>query len=259
MQQRAFYWLMTRLMRLVVWVFGRYRVEGAERVPRTGPLIVVANHLNNADPPLLGAALPRRIRFMAKQELFDKRPFGSFIRLFGAFPVRRFEADLQALREAQRLLGEGHAIGMFPEGHRSHGKGLQKPFPGTALIALRTGAPLLPVGITGTEAITTPRVLLRKPRITVTIGEPFTLGHPKRVTSEAVHAGSEEIMRRIAALVPARYRGVYGSPPTTAPQERESRHSNGAAAHERAVSASERTVTSPRSPARGESGEGAPS
>ena len=216
-QQRAFHWLMTRLMLVVVWTVGRYRVEGKAQVPRTGGLIVVANHLNNADPPLLGAAVPRQIRFMAKQELFDKRPFGFFIRLFGAFPVRRFEADLQALREAQRLLAEGEAIGMFPEGHRSHGKGMQKPFPGTALIALRTGATLLPVGITGTEAITTPLILVRKPRITVTIGEPFTLGQPKRVTSGAVQAGSEEIMRRIAVLVPEKYRGIYGSDPTPNP------------------------------------------
>jgi 1-acyl-sn-glycerol-3-phosphate acyltransferase len=217
LQQRAFYWLMTRLMHVVVWTVGRYRVQGRCHVPRTGALIVVANHLNNADPPLLGAAVPRPIRFMAKQELFDARPFGFFIRLFGAFPVRRFEADLQALREAQRLLADGQAIGMFPEGHRSHGKGMQKPYPGTALIALRTGATLLPVGITGTEAITTPLILVRKPRITVTVGEPFTLGQPQRVTSEAVQAGAEEIMRRIAALVPENYRGIYGANPTPNP------------------------------------------
>lgn len=209
---RAFYWLMTRLMRLVVWTFGRYEVIGVERVPAAGPLLVVANHLNNADPPLLGAALPRRVRFMAKQELFDKRPFGFFIRLFGAFPVRRFEADLQALREAQRILHGGEAIGMFPEGHRSHGKGLQQPFPGTALIALRSGATLLPVGITGTEAITTPGVLLRRPPIRVVIGEPFALPRPRRVTAEAVRDGADEIMHRIAALLPAPYRGIYAEP-----------------------------------------------
>ena len=215
--QRAYSWLTTRLMRLVVWTFGRYEVVGAERVPRWGPLLVVANHLNNADPPLLGAAMPRRIRFMAKQELFDSRPFGVFIRLFGAFPVRRFEADLGALRRAQRLLADGRAIGMFPEGHRSHGKGMQRPVPGSALIALRTGAPLLPVGITGTEAITTPAILLRKPPIRVVIGEPFTLPQTGRITAEAVREGSEEIMRRIAALLPERYRGVYGANPTPSP------------------------------------------
>ena len=210
--QRAFYWLMTRLTGTVVWTFGRYQVVGRERVPMEGPLLVVSNHLNNADPPLLGAAIPRRIHFMAKRELFEARPFGVFIRLFGAFPVRRFEADLQALREAQRILNNGGAIGMFPEGHRSHGKGLQKPFPGTALIALRTGATILPVGITGTEVITTPKVLLQNPPVRVVIGEPFTLPRSKRITAETVRAGTDEIMHRIAALLPPRYRGVYADP-----------------------------------------------
>ncbi len=207
--EAAFYWLTTRLMRLAVWTFGRYEVIGVERVPLSGPLLVVANHLHNADPPLLGASIPRRIRFMAKQELFTKRPWGFFVRLFGAFPVRRFEADLQALRRAEQLLREGWAVGMFPEGHRSHGRGLQAPFPGTALIALRSRAPVLPVAITGTEAIRSPLVLLRKPRIRVVIGEPFTLSGGERITGEQVRAATEAIMQRIAALLPEEYRGVY--------------------------------------------------
>ena len=207
-----FYWLMTRLLKLVVLVVGRYEVVGVERAPATGPLIVVANHLHNADPPLLGSAIPRRIRFMAKQELFDGRPWGLFIRLFGAFPVRRFEADLQALRTAQAILKDGGVIGMFPEGHRSRGKGMQQPFPGTALIALRSGATILPCGITGSERVRSPLILLQNPRLRVVIGEPFTLPTPKRINAEAVHAGSEEIMRRIAELVPPRYRGIYAGP-----------------------------------------------
>ena len=206
--QRAFYWLMTRLMRVVVWTFGRYEVIGKARVPADGPLIVVSNHLNNADPPLLGAAIPRRIHFMAKQELFNSR-FGWAMRWFGAFPVRRFEADLAALRAAQGILKEGAVIGMFPEGHRSRTGGMGPPHPGTALIALRTGAPLLPVAITGTEHIRTPLVLLRKPRIRVVIGEPFILPRAPRTSAEQVREGTEEIMRRIAALLPPSYRGQY--------------------------------------------------
>jgi 1-acyl-sn-glycerol-3-phosphate acyltransferase len=212
----AFYWLMTRLMRSVVLIFGRYEIVGVEHVPAEGPLIVVANHLNNADPPLLGAAIPRRIRFMAKQELFETKA-GVFYRWFGAFPVRRFEADLAALRQAQGTLKEGGVLGMFPEGHRSHGDGMGPPHPGTALIALRTGAPLLPVGITGTEAIRTPMVLLRNPRIRVVIGEPFQLPVTRRISSAQVEAGTDEIMHRIAALLPSRYRGAYGGERTESP------------------------------------------
>jgi 1-acyl-sn-glycerol-3-phosphate acyltransferase len=215
----TFYWLMTGLLRSVVWIFGRYEVVGVEHVPADGPLIVVANHLNNADPPLLGAAIPRRIRFMAKQELFETKA-GAFYRWFGAFPVRRFEADLAALRQAQSILKEGGVLGMFPEGHRSHGNGMGPPHPGTALIALRTGAPLLPVGITGTEAIRTPMVLLRNPRIRVVIGEPFTLTANRRISAEQVESGTDEIMRRIAALLPPKYRGVYGEGERFEPQRR---------------------------------------
>jgi 1-acyl-sn-glycerol-3-phosphate acyltransferase len=214
--------MMTRLMRSVVWVFGRYEVVGVEHVPAEGPLIVVSNHLNNADPPLLGSAIPRPIRFMAKQELFETKA-GVFYRWFGAFPVRRFEADLAALRQAQSILKEGGVLGMFPEGHRSHGNGMGPPHPGTALIALRTGAPLLPVGITGTEAIRTPTVLLRNPRIRVVIGEPFTLPASRRISAEQVGTGTDEIMRRIAALLPPKYRGVYGDGGRLEPQRREER------------------------------------
>ncbi len=221
--ERAFYRLVVVAMHIVVSVvtLGGYAVQGRRHVPHDGGLIVVANHLNNADPPLLAAAIPRRIHFMAKQELFDQKPWGFFIRLFGAFPVRRFEADVNALRTAQRYLAAGDAIGMFPEGHRSRNGGLQTLFPGTAVIALRTGAALLPVAITGTEAVRSPKVLIARPRITVTIGEPFALGKPQRVTSEAVREGTEEIMRRIAALLPPTYHGVYaetaaGSPSSAA-------------------------------------------
>jgi 1-acyl-sn-glycerol-3-phosphate acyltransferase len=218
----AFYWLMTRLMRAVVWTFGRYQVTGVERVPADGPLIVVANHLNNADPPLLGAAIPRRIRFMAKQELFETKA-GVFYRWFGAFPVRRFEADLAALRQAQAILKEGGVIGMFPEGHRSRGGGMGPPHPGTALIALRSGVPLLPVGITGTEAIRSPAVLLKNPRIRVVIGEPFQLPAARRITSTLVEEGTEEIMHRIAALLPPAYRGLYADGTAFEPQRRRGR------------------------------------
>jgi 1-acyl-sn-glycerol-3-phosphate acyltransferase len=204
-------------MRLVVWTFGRYEVRGKDHVPTAGPLIIVANHLNMADPPLLGAAIPRRIHFMAKQELFDSR-FGWAMRWFGAFPVRRFEADLAALRAAQGILKEGGVLGMFPEGHRSRGGGMGPPHPGTALIALRTGAPLLPVGITGTEHVRTPLVLLQKPRIRVVIGEPFRLPQARRITAAQVQEGTDEIMRRIAGLLPPSYRGQYADGAAAQPQ-----------------------------------------
>jgi 1-acyl-sn-glycerol-3-phosphate acyltransferase len=171
-------------------------------------LIVVANHLSLIDPPLLAASLPRRLRFMAKQELFESRG-GVFVRLFGAFPVRRFQADRQALRQARSLLENGEAVAMFPEGHRSDGNGMIAAHPGTALIALQSGAPVLPVAITGSEQIRSLRFILQHPRITVTVGEPFVLPRTGRIDSGAVEEAGLLIMRSIAELLPPSYRGVY--------------------------------------------------
>ena len=209
----AFYWSSTRLMAAVMRVFARWELRGAGRLPATGGVLIVANHLHIADPPLLGASLPRRhLLFMAKAELFRKAPGNVVVRLFGAFPVRRFEADLKALRTAQELLRAGHAVVILPEGHRNrNGVALQQPFPGAALVALRAGVPVLPVGITGTQQIHGASVLLKRPRITVTVGEPFELPRPARIDSAAVYAAGDEIMRRIAALLPQEYRGAWGS------------------------------------------------
>lgn len=206
-----FYWLTTHLMALVLRVFGRWEVRGREHVPPRGPLLVIANHLHNADPPLLGASISnRRIHFMAKIELFQKGVLSLPIRLFGGFPVRRFEADLRALRLAQELLKAGEAVGILPEGHRNrHGTGMQQPYPGAALIALRTGATILPVGITGSQQIRSIGVLLKQPRITVTIGEPFRLDHTGKIDGDAVRAASAAMMRQIAALLPPEYQGLW--------------------------------------------------
>ena len=204
------YFVMCSTMATALRIFGRWEVRGRRHVPIRGPLIVVSNHLHNADPPLLGASLPRRIHFMAKIELFQKGLRSLPVTLFGSFPVRRFEADLAALRTAQELLRDGEAICMLPEGHRNrHGTALQEPFPGAALIALRSGAPVLPVGITGTEQIKGIGILLKRPRITVTIGEPFLLPRTGKLDGETVRAASETIMRRIAALLPPEYQGRW--------------------------------------------------
>jgi 1-acyl-sn-glycerol-3-phosphate acyltransferase len=147
---------------------------------------------------------------MAKVELFRVPLFGYMVKWYGAFPVRRFEADLRALRVSSNVLASGLALGMFPEGHRSRTGGLLKAHPGTAVVALRSGAPVLPVAITGTEKLRDPwSILRRRPRIQVVIGQPFSLGAPAQARGEAVSVATERIMREIAALLPAAYRGVY--------------------------------------------------
>lgn len=204
-----FYWACTYLLRGALWLVVRWEVVGREHVPKEGGLIVVSNHLNNADPPIVGAAIAkRRVRWMAKVELF-RYPFGIIPRLWGAFPVRRFDADLGAMLTAERILRQGGVLGMFPEGTRSRTGYLGKPHPGTAVIALRTGATVLPCAVTGTQRLRNPLVLLRRPRFRVVIGEPMRVERVKRPTEEQVGELTERIFGAIRALLPPEYIGPY--------------------------------------------------
>lgn len=187
----------------------RYEVVGRELVPRSGGVIVVSNHLNNADPPMIQRALSRYVVFMAKKEMIEAPVIGPLFRAWGAFPVRRGEADLSALRTACQVIQGGEMLMMFPEGTRSRSGRMGEGHPGTAMIARRTGAPILPVAITGTEGIAWPGVFFR-PRsirhIRVVIGAPFVLGVTPRVNSETLRSDTAEIMRRIAEQLPEQYR-----------------------------------------------------
>jgi 1-acyl-sn-glycerol-3-phosphate acyltransferase len=206
---RIFYWTATYVLRFVLMVVGRWKVNGREHLPREGGVILVSNHLSNADPPILGAAVARRrVRFMAKQELF-KYPFGIVPRLYGAFPVKRFEADLGALMNAERLLKRGEILGMFPEGTRTRTGVIGKPHPGTALIAIRSGVPVVCCSLSGTEALRKPLNLLKKPRITVTLSEPITFEQQKRPTPEAIEAATKAIFDRIIDGLPDEYHRTY--------------------------------------------------
>ncbi len=200
-------WVLTRIY------IRRFEVVGREHIPRQGPLILASNHLNNADPPMIALAIrPRFPMYMAKREMIRWPVLGPAFRIFGAFPVRRGAADLSALRAASEHLESGALLVMFPEGTRSRTGGLTKGHPGTAIIAIRSGAPVLPVAVTGSEKIGWPWIFLRPlsvPHIKVTIGEPFHLPEYERVTSETTAEATDIIMRRIAELLPPKYRGVY--------------------------------------------------
>jgi len=203
------------LLRLVI----RFRLEGLDHVPPYGPVLVVANHLHNADPVLIIAALPRPVLFMAKKELFRIPIIRWFVRQSGAFPVDRGKADRNALRQAEQLLREGMVVGIFPEGTRSITGGLTKPHPGAALLALRAQVPVLPVAITGTEVLPfngkKGRVRGRGwPRVTVRVGQPFFVSamtpQGQRRTLEDV---ADEMMLHVARLLPPAYRGIYALHP----------------------------------------------
>jgi len=146
---------------------------------------------------------------MAKQELFHSSFSEFIVRAYGAFPVRRGELDRDAFRQALETLRKGQVLGMFPEGKRSFDRQLLPIQPGTSFIAARSGAPVLPVGISGSEQVKGISVILRRPCITVKIGRPFTLSYNKdEPLRSQLPQLSELIMERIAELVPPNYRNT---------------------------------------------------
>ena len=197
-------------MIVIVPLLTRWRVKGRENVPAHGPLLVVANHISNADPPLIAISLGRKVKFMAKRDLFRSRLSNSVMHGFGAFPVSKGQVDIGALRRARRVLGKNKALVVFPEGRRSRKEQLVSAYSGAALIALRSDVTLLPVGISGTEKMESISWLWHRPRITINIGHPFRLPPVDgRLTKEELSGSTDSIMEHIAELLPLRYRGKY--------------------------------------------------
>ena len=209
-----FYYFGRFLIRITVFLFTSTRVTGKKNLPKKGALLVVANHLSLADPPLLGACLSRKAIFMAKEELFRSKFLRYFIRGFGAFPVHRGQLDRKSFRHAEGVLERDFVLVMFPEATRSKDARLQPAYSGSAMIALRSGTPIIPVGITGTENVKGYKWLLRRPRLTVNIGRPFNLPQVNgKVTRADLSNCTDLMMTHIAELLPERYRGIYNTTP----------------------------------------------
>lgn len=133
----------------VVKLVARLQVYGAERMPMSGGVVLAANHLSWIDPPVLGAACPRTVYFMAKVEAHRVPGLGEFVRLFGTFPVRRGESDRDAVRTMRQIVRDGHALGLFVEGTRQRSGELGKVQSGAAMVAINEQVPVVPAAIYG--------------------------------------------------------------------------------------------------------------
>jgi 1-acyl-sn-glycerol-3-phosphate acyltransferase len=209
------------LARIGARTVARVRVEHIDRIPRTGPVILAVNHISNLDGVVTGAFITdalkrRRIHWLGKREMFDWPLLGWMAAHGGVHPVDRAHADVEAFRLATRILEAGHVLLVFPEGTRSPTGELQEAKDGVAMLALRTGAQILPIGLNNTDAVWKKgsKVPMPLPRRTVTmrVGEPFTLADvlPADVDRRmAKTLATRTIMGRIAELLDPRHRGVY--------------------------------------------------
>ena len=210
------YSFLTGLARLLTRLLlgSKFHLGGTSNVPRSGPVLIVSNHVGAVDPALIGAWAPRPVWFMAKAELFQGA-WAWLMRGYHAFPVVRHSPDRSALRRAFDLLKHGSAVVLFPEGHRSENARLLRAEPGAGFIARRSGAPLVPIAITGTQHVLGRHQKFPRPaEVSMTFGEPFQLPERNQDGSPMDHQQSADyLMAKIASLLPLEYQGEYTSAP----------------------------------------------
>ncbi len=166
------------VVKLILWLVFRLRfgleVTGQEHVPKTGAFVMASNHVSFLDPPVVGVACPRRLRFMARSDLFQRVPLGAFLRGVRVMPLKRGEADIGAVREACARLQEGEAVAIFPEGTRQLSGKLGRAKRGVGLLAEMAKVPIVPTFVQGTFQALPPEVLaLRRAKIRVAFGPPI--------------------------------------------------------------------------------------
>lgn len=204
-------WFMDTIIRLGTDILCRIEKRDFPKIPARGPLILVTNHIGSLEVPLLFVHLqPRKMFGLAKIETWDSKFMGWLFDLWEAIPVRRGEADLTAIRRCLEVLEAGNILAIAPEGTRSYHGRLLRAQPGVAMIALRSGAPILPIAHWGGEKFKANLKRLKRTDFHVRVGKPFRLDPSgQRVTPELRQAMADEIMGQIAALMPEEYHGEY--------------------------------------------------
>ncbi len=201
-----FYWLVANFFWVMLKIYNRLSVKGLNRaLSAPFPVIIAANHCSNLDPIVMGAAFPKRLRYLAKSELFSFAPLGFAIRALGAVPAKR--EDLQGAAGALKFLLEriqmGESVLLFPEGHRSVDGKLKPLEGGVGLLAAKTGAPVVPAFIHGTFQALPPGSAGYMPvKITLVFGEPiyvekFGEGLSSKDLRQALTAQLDDALRKL--------------------------------------------------------------
>lgn len=196
------YRIVWSLCGLVFQILLRRRIRGTCNVPKRGPVILASNHASNIDPPVVGTCFWRPCAYMAKEELFENKFFGWFIHHLYAFPVKRGAGDRAALKKALEILEAGWPLVMFPEGTRSETGEMKAPEMGVAMIAYRTGAPVIPVYTHGTNRVMPKGGGIKLAQIGVVFGEPLVFSVPEgqKAGRDDYERAAQRIMDEIKRL-----------------------------------------------------------
>jgi 1-acyl-sn-glycerol-3-phosphate acyltransferase len=204
-------WFLNALVRAYTRATCRLDISELEGVPQTGPLIVYSNHTGQLEVPMLFAHLqPRKVIGFAKVETWNNWILKWVFDIWGAIPLRRGEADTRAIRAALGALEQGNIIGIAPEGTRNKTGRLLKAHPGIVMLAIRSGAPLIPVAHWGGENFLSNLKRFRRTDFHIRVGEPFRLKtEDLRMTRQIRQEIVDQMMYRLAGLLPEEYRGAY--------------------------------------------------
>ncbi len=209
-----FRFLFRPLFRLIFKLLGPIEFNGQENIPARGAYLVVFNHVSLYDAPLLVAIWPRALEILGAQDIWSRPGQGFLVKSYGAIPVLRGEVDRESVSKILAVLRSGRPLMMAPEGGRSHGEGMRQGKSGVVHFIEATGVPVVPVGIVGTtDDYYKQGSRGQRPQVVVIVGKPFHLaemidnpaGSPREIRQMKV----DQIMRRIAELLPENYRGYY--------------------------------------------------
>lgn len=211
------------LFRGIFHLISRVQVEGTAHVPAEGGYLIAINHISLYEAPFVAAFWPRPIEIAGAAVVWQRRGQSTLARLYGAIQIHRGQVDRQMVKQTLAALRSGYPLLIAPEGGRSHTPGMRRAKPGVAYLAAAADVPVVPVGVIGsTEDFLRRGLRGERPEIAMRIGEPFRLpavqgrGSARRA---ALQRNADEVMVRIAALLPPAYRGVYANGiPTDSPE-----------------------------------------